>query len=205
MHRIVANVRALPGVSDVAFTDGMPLQGVPTGMFFQIASRPVVERAQRPVGDFRLVSPAYFRVLGLRVRRGRVLSDLDRDDTPLVAVINETLARQYFANEDAVGQHLLMNRPEFGTVYSGETSSFEIVGVIADERLTPFDDRREHAAIYVSNEQDGRGFAGVVVRTSLAPSLMQRPLQTAIAGGSRRRPRVLTTRAHHDPRVAHAR
>jgi putative ABC transport system permease protein len=171
MHRIVANVRALPGVSDVAFTDGMPLQGVPTGMFFQIASRPVVERAQRPVGDFRLVSPAYFRVLGLRLRRGRVLSDLDRDDTPLVAVINETLARQYFANEDAVGQHLLMNRPGFGTVYSGETSSFEIVGVIADERLTPFDDKREHAAIYVSNEQDGRGFAGVVVRTSLGPVL----------------------------------
>jgi predicted permease len=181
MHRIVAAVRALPGVSDVAFTDGMPLQGVPTGMFFQIASRLVVERAQRPVGDFRLVSPAYFRVLGLRLRRGRVLSDVDRDDTPLVAVINETLARQYFANEDAVGQHLLMNRPEFGPVYSGETSSFEIVGVIADERLTPFDDKREHAAIYVSNEQDGRGFAGVVVRTSLDPSLMQRGLQTAIA------------------------
>jgi putative ABC transport system permease protein len=74
-----------------------------------------------------------------------------------------------------------MNRPEFGPVYSGETSLFEIVGVFADERLTPFDDKREHAAIYVSNEQDGRGFAGVVVRTSLEPSLMQRGLETAIA------------------------
>jgi putative ABC transport system permease protein len=66
-------------------------------------------------------------------------------------------------------------------VYSGEAASFEIVGVIADERLTPFDDKREHAAIYVSNEQDARGFAGVVVRTSLEPSSIQRGLQAAIA------------------------
>jgi len=181
MQQIVVNVRALPGVIDVAFTDGMPLQGVPTVMFFQIATRPVVERAQRPLADYRLVSPSYFRVLGLRLRRGRVLSDLDRPHTPLVAVINETMARQHFANGDAVGQHLLMNRPEFGPVYSGETAAFEIVGIIADERLTPFDDKRDHPAIYVSNQQDGRGFAGVVVRTSVAPSSMQRGLGTAIA------------------------
>ena len=181
MHQILANVRALPGVTDAAFTDGMPLEGAPTGTFFQVASLPIVERAQRPVGDFRLVSPAYFHVLGLRLRRGRGLSDLDRGDAPLVAVINETLARKYFPKEDAVGQRLLMDRPGFGTAYSGEASSFEIVGVIADERLTPFDDKREHATIYVSNEQDGRGFAGLVVRTPLEPTRMQRELQAAIA------------------------
>jgi putative ABC transport system permease protein len=159
----------------------MPLQGVPTGTFLQIASRPVVERAQRPVVDFRLVSPAYFRVLGLRLRRGRGLSDMDGNDAPLVVVVNDTMARKYFADEDPVGQRLLMDRPGFGTVYSGDASSFEIVGVIADERLTPFDDKREHAAVYVSNEQDGRGFAGLVVRTSLEPSRLERGLRAAIA------------------------
>jgi len=181
MHQVVASLEALPGVSDVAFTDGMPMQGTPTGTFVQIASRPLLERAQRPVADFRLVSPAYFRVLRLRLRRGRTLSDLDRDDTPLVAVINETMARTFFANEDPIGQRLLMDQPGFGTVYSGEASSFEIVGVIANERLTPFDDRGEHSAVYVSNEQDSRGFAGVVVRTSLDPSRMERGLREAIA------------------------
>jgi predicted permease len=188
MHQVAANVRALPGVSDVAFTDGMPMEGAPTGTFVQIATRPVLERAQRPVADFRLVSPAYFRVLGLRLRRGRVLSDVDRDNTPLVTVINETMARNYFANQDAVGQRLLMDRPGFGTVYSGGASSFEIVGVVADERLTPFDDRREHAAVYVSNEQDSRAFAGIVVRTSLEPTRMERGLREAIAAVDKDQP-----------------
>jgi predicted permease len=188
VHQVVANVRALPGVSDVAFTDGMPLQGAPTGTFVQIASRPVVDRAQRPVADFRLVSPSYFRALGLRLRRGRTLSDLDGENGPLVVVINETMARTYFANEDPVGQRLLMDRPGFGTVYSGEASAFEIVGVIADERLTPFDDKSEHAAVYVSNEQDSRGFAGIVVRASLEPSRMERGLRDAIAAVDKDQP-----------------
>jgi putative ABC transport system permease protein len=106
---------------------------------------------------------------------------MDGNDAPLVVVVNDTMARKYFADEDPVGQRLLMDRPGFGTVYSGDASSFEIVGVIADERLTPFDDKREHAAVYVSNEQDGRGFAGLVVRTSLEPSRLERGLRAAIA------------------------
>jgi putative ABC transport system permease protein len=183
VHQILAKVQALPGVSDAAFTDGMPMEGAPTGIFFQIATRPLLPRVQRPLADLRLVTPAYFRVLGLRLRRGRVLSDLDRVDTPLVVVINETLARTHFGHEDPVGQRLLMERPGFGSVYTGEASSFEIVGVIADERLWPwaFDDRRERAVVYLSAEQDPRGFAGIVVRTSLEPSRMERSLRTAIA------------------------
>jgi putative ABC transport system permease protein len=188
MHQVIANVQALPGVIDAAFSDGLPLQGAPSGTFVQVASRPVIERAQRPVADFRLVSPAYFRVLALRLRRGRALSELDRDDTPLVAVINETMARRYFGNEEPLGQHLLMDQPGFGAVYSGEASSFEIVGVIADERLTPFDDTREHPAVYVSNEQDARGFAGIVVRTALEPSRIEPGLRAAVAAVDKDQP-----------------
>jgi len=182
MHHVIANVRAMPGVSDVAFTDGMPMQGAPSGVFVQIAGRPVVERVQRPLADLRLVSPGYFRALGLRLRRGRTLSELDRDDTPLVAVINDTMARKFFGADDPIGQRLLMDAPGFGALYSGRSALFGIVGVIADERTTAFDDAREHAVVYLSNEQDPRGFAGIVVRTSLDPSRTERSLREAVAG-----------------------
>jgi putative ABC transport system permease protein len=188
MHQVLTSIQALPGVSDVAFTDSMPMQGTPTGTFFQIASRPVIERAQRPVSNLKIVSPAYFRALGLRLRRGRALSDVDSEGAPLAAVINETLARMYFAKEDPVGQSLLMDRPGFGSVYSGEASSFEIVGVIADERLMPFDDKRELAAAYVSNEQVPRGFAGVVMRASFEPSRMERELRQAMSAVDKDQP-----------------
>src|SRR5205814_1853720 len=84
MRQVIASVQAIPGVSDVAFADGMPMQGAPSGIWVQVASRPIVERVQRPLADFRLVSPSYFRALGLRLRRGRTLSETDGDNTPLV-------------------------------------------------------------------------------------------------------------------------
>jgi putative ABC transport system permease protein len=181
VRQMSAGIRAIPGVTDVAFADGMPMQGAPSGVFVQLANRPALERVQRPVVDLRLVSASYFQAMGLRLFRGRTLSALDREDTPLVAVINETLARRFFGTGEPIGQRLLMDAPGFGSVYSGESAQFEIVGVVRDEQMTSFDEAREHAVVYVSNEQDPRGFAGVIVRSSTDPSSMERSLRAAIA------------------------
>ena len=167
MREVVAGLRATPEIVDAAFVDGMPMNGAPRGTFFQRAADPLVERAQRPLADLKIVGPGYFHVLGLQVRRGRTLSEIDRDKSPLVAVINETLARMFFANGDPIGQRLLMDGPTTTSTDVAQTASYEIVGVIADERLTPFDDRRAHPVVYISNEQNPRDFIGVIVRTSL--------------------------------------
>jgi putative ABC transport system permease protein len=181
IRQVIDSVETLPGASDVAFTDGMPLQGAPTLTFFQIDGRPVLERAQRPAASLKVVSPAYFHALGLRLRRGRTLSDLDRDGTARVAVINDTMVRMHFPNEDPIGQRLLMNQPGLGFVQLGKEIPWEVVGVIADERLTPFDDREPHPAVYVTNEQSPTPFAGIVMRTSLPPSRMAGALRQAVA------------------------
>jgi putative ABC transport system permease protein len=181
-RRAVASaVRGIPGVQEVAFTDGMPMQGAPSLIFAQRADRPVLPRVDRPVADLRVVSPSYFRALGLRLRRGRTLADADRGATPLVAVINETMARQTFGADDPIGLHLLMDAPGFGFLYSGDDAPYEVVGIVADERMTAFGDVREHPAVYLSDEQDPRWFAGIVVRTSIGPSQMARVLREAIA------------------------
>ena len=57
LSRIVTAVESLPGVQDVALTDGLPLQGTPTGMFFQVVGHPVLDRAHRPLCFFKIVSP----------------------------------------------------------------------------------------------------------------------------------------------------
>jgi putative ABC transport system permease protein len=181
MRNVIAHVGALPGVREVAFTDRTPMRGVKMGKFFQIAGRPRVGRAQRPLADFKVITPAYFQALGLRLRRGRTLRDADRATAPLVAVINETMARMYFNHDDAVGQHLLMEQFQLGMTQFGAELPWEIVGIIADERLTPFDDHREHPAIYVTNEQNPSASNSLVVRTSNDPSQMEPSLRLAIA------------------------
>jgi putative ABC transport system permease protein len=185
IRQVIAAVQAIPGVLDVAFTDGMPMQGAPSGVFTQRADRPRVERVQRPVADLRLVSPGYFRALGLRLRRGRALSDSDAETTQRVTVINETMARQFFGEDDPIGGRLLMDAPGFGQMYSGDSAPFVIVGVVANERVTSFDDSRDHAVVYLSNEQDSRSFAGIVVRTALDPSRFEAALRAAIASVDR--------------------
>jgi putative ABC transport system permease protein len=181
IRQVTDTIEALPGVSAVAFTDSMPLQGTPTLTFFQLAGQPRVERSQRPTAPFKVVSPSYSRALGLRLSRGRWLSEFDRDETSRVAVINATMARMYFPDADPVGRHLIMSQPGLGFVLLGEETPWEIVGVIADERLVPFDDQEPHPAVYVSNLQSPTPFAGVVVRTSVDPSGMGEALRRSVA------------------------
>jgi putative ABC transport system permease protein len=182
LRKVTAAIEALPGVRDVALTDGLPLQGVPMGQFFQIVGQPVVDRARRPVCDFKVASPAYFRAMALRVRKGRALLDSDRFGEPYVTVINETMARLYFPHVDPVGQHLLMQETRPGTT---EEIPWTVVGVIADERLTPFDDRRERPAAYVPVDQVPTMFAGLVVRTATDPDRLRDSIRRALIGVDR--------------------
>jgi putative ABC transport system permease protein len=74
-----------------------------------------------------------------------------------------------------------MKQPGLGFIYLGQEIPWEVVGVIADERLTPFDDKEPHPAIYVTNQQSPTPFAGIVMRTSLAPSRIVGGLRQAVA------------------------
>jgi putative ABC transport system permease protein len=180
--RITAAVESVPGVRDVALTDGLPLQGVPTAQFFQVVGQPDVDRAQRPLCDSKATSPAYFRAMGLHVREGRALLDSDRFGAPYVTVINETMARLYFPHTDPVSQHLLMQytRPD-----THDEIPWTIVGVIADERLTPFDDPRPHPAVYVPMDQMPTMYAGLVVRTAVNPNRVREAIQQAVMAADR--------------------
>jgi putative ABC transport system permease protein len=100
-------------------------------------------------------------------------------------VINETLARRFLPDTDPIGQRLLLDAPPgYGAPYTGDAASFEIVGVIADERITPFDDRQEHAVIYVSNEQDAHNPSGIIVRTSLNAAPLEAALRAVVAANA---------------------
>jgi putative ABC transport system permease protein len=180
LRQIVSSVESLPGVRDVALTSALPMQGWGFGMSFQIASRPFVDRANRKPCFFKMVSPSYFRALGMRLKQGRLLSDHDLKGAPPVAVINATMASKNFANENPLGQRILVQEIVPGKTQLGPEIPWEVIGVVADEKVGNLDDRNDNPGMYVSNEQSPVFYQAMVIRASTDTSRLQQAIRHAV-------------------------
>ncbi len=180
LKSIVANIGAIPGVQNVAFTSALPLRGWGYGMPFQIAGQPLVDRANRQVCFFKVVSSAYFHTLAIRILQGRGLNEHDVPGEPLATVINETMRRKYLSNENPVGKRILVQQIIPGKTQLGPELAWEVVGVVADERVTDLDNKRDNPGVYVTNDQSPVYFGGIVVRASVKPAFLQSALRSAV-------------------------
>jgi putative ABC transport system permease protein len=131
------------------------------------------------------VSTSYFRALSLGLIAGRVLRDSDRGGAPLGVVINQTMARTYFQGVEPVGQRLLMKRVTIDQNDFGPDVDWTIVGVIADEGVSPFGDRAAEPAIYATREQNPTRYQTLVVRTAVEPTSVQASIRAAVAAVDR--------------------
>jgi putative ABC transport system permease protein len=190
LRQITDALAAIPGVRDVALTSALPMQGWGYGMPFQIANHPTVERANRQAAFFKMVSPSYFRALGLRVRVGRGLSDRDVQGAPFVTVVNETMVRKYFPDEDPIGKRILVQQIVPGKTQLGPEIPWEVVGVVADERVTGLDARVDSPGLYVTNDQSPTPGQGVVIRAVQDTSLIQEVVQKAVFAVNKDQPVV---------------
>lgn len=122
-NAVLARLRALPGVEAVGLTHSLPLLS-DWVLGFKIAGRPEVPPGDMPSTNYYSVTPDYFRAMGIRLVRGRVFNEHDDARAPRVAIINETLARQFFPNEDPLGKQILITQ--------GPDVWRQIVGIVAD-------------------------------------------------------------------------
>jgi predicted permease len=144
--QLLLQLASVPGVSGVAAASHLPLSDVR-----MIGFR--LENAA--VDDFHwannsLVSPGYFAVMGTPLLRGRDFSANDTRKTPNVAIVNETLAKQYFPGVDAIGQHYH---------WGGDRDMFTIIGVVADVRISALD-AEPRPTIYNSMFQSESAISG---------------------------------------------
>jgi putative ABC transport system permease protein len=174
-HQIVDRLRALPGVSDVALRDG-------SSRFFQIADKPPVDQANQQACDFTMVTPSYSRTLGERLIKGRLLNDRDVKGAAQVTVINETMARKYFPDEDPIGKRILIPAMPFGEKQLGREIPWEVVGVIADARFVSPHKTDDHLGVYVTIEQSPRStnVLQLYIRSAIDPALLQQAIRNAV-------------------------
>ena len=152
-------VAALPGVESAAVANADPFYGG-FGARFEIEGRPPFEKGRQPEPSMRLVTSDYVRTTGLRLVRGRDLTPADRVGAPGAVLINEAMARKYFAGEDPVGRRLLRkwwskDMPE----------AWEIVGIVGDVKTASLEGEPDDA-IYFPAAQVSFPSMTLVVRTS---------------------------------------
>jgi putative ABC transport system permease protein len=176
---IRAAVEAVPGVRRTAVTSALPLQGWGFGVPYSIAGRTVADQARRRPAFFKIVSPSYFDALGIRLRAGRPLRDRDTRGAPFVALINETLAGREFAGEDPIGRRILVRELVPGRTELGDEIAWEIVGVVAGEKITGLGDEIS-AGMYVSNLQSPTYDLDLIVQASVPPRSLQRAIRSAV-------------------------
>jgi putative ABC transport system permease protein len=175
---ILDSVQAVPGVRDAATTSALPMQGWGYGMPFQIVGKPMVDVSNRPGAFFKMVSSSYFRSLGMRLRKGRGLSESDTQAAAPVTVINETMANKYFKNEDPIGKRILIQKIVPAKRELGADIPWQVVGVVADEKTGDLDD--SSPGVYVPGAQSPSVGAGLVIRGSLDPNRLMKSVERAV-------------------------
>jgi predicted permease len=118
-------IRQLPGVDSVGVAGFMPLSGFWGEADFTVRGRPAPVSGQKLNAKSDLVTPDYFRAMGISVLQGRAFTAQDRAGAPQVVIVNETLARQEFGGLNPIGQQL-----DFGD--SNKPDWWEVVGVVSD-------------------------------------------------------------------------
>jgi predicted permease len=158
-----ARMEALPGVVSVGGTTRVPLGSTSVSTTVQIEGRPV-PAAELPEVQFRRAMHIYFAAMGIPIRRGRGFDANDGPTAPPVAVINDTMARRLFPNQDPIGQHI-----RTGPNPNGAWTT--IVGVIGDVRHGGLEEIPQ-PEMYINYLQGPPVSPFIVVRTSADPALL---------------------------------
>lgn len=159
----ISRIENLPGVKAAGVTTNLPLYRQGNSIGISIEGRPIPQPGQEIIVATRVVSPKYFETMGIRLLKGRPLSNQDKPNTPKVVVISEGMARKYWPNEDPIGKRITGGNPQ------REEDWRQIVGIVNDVHQFQLD-AEPKPQMYLSYEQAGF-FAprDLVVKTDVDP------------------------------------
>jgi predicted permease len=161
-RRLLETVRATPGVRSATLSYTVPLS-------FGDAVRVAPDATSQPRRvSSNVIVPGYFETVGIPILRGRQFADSDRQTSPRVVIVNETLARRYWPNEDPIGKTLWLDgkRPV----------PAEVIGVAKDVKYESLDESPRQF-VYRPLTQSWVGFMALIVETSGDPGDFTAPLR----------------------------
>ena len=177
---VLERVRALPTASNAGFTSVLPFswKSGMGGFLGMAAFQPegfVQPDIQYGALD-RVVSPGYFETMGIRLLRGRLFDGRDGSDAPSVAIVNETMARKFWPNEDALGKRFRFH------LVGGGFRLYQIVGIVNDVKELNLDEppREEMYFPYWQAQGNYMVPSTLVVRTTGDPTSLASAIRHAV-------------------------
>jgi putative ABC transport system permease protein len=170
---LTKQLATVPGVTAAAATSFLPAGGGGFGLgrVFLIEGQPEPPSGRDYAGQWNVITPEYFRALGIPLREGRAFTDRDDDNSTPVIVINDTLARQMFPHGGALGKRMRSWRDE--------NVLREIVGVVGDVRYAGLADK-DYGLVYVPHRQNTWSGLTVAVRAAGNPAALAATLRDTV-------------------------
>jgi putative ABC transport system permease protein len=171
-EQLTERVRSVPGVRNVGFSSSAPFSQGNRGRLFTIRGREPAKGEPNLVTEVRSVTPDYFAAVGTTLRRGRVFDDRDTQTSPPVVIVDETLARRFWPDGNALG-HLLRLGDDADSPWR------TIVGVVASVKhgdLSADSDRY----VYSPHRQAAGSQMDLVVRTAADPAALTATIRREI-------------------------
>ena len=171
--RLIDAVRPLSGVTAVGLTSNVPFNGmVGSGSYSIVGYNPPQGEAQ-PHGRQEIVGGDYFRAMQIPLVAGRLFTDADTADSPLVVIIDQYLVKRYFADKSPLGQQ---------TRFGGPTSpTYTIVGVVGTINSIDLGEPVAKERLYYPVTQQANAGMGLIVKTRNDPRALVSQVRAAVA------------------------
>ena len=161
-ERLYQKLTELPNSTSAALTDRVPLTGGQTPAPVAVQGQTLPPLSERAQANRHLISPGYFKTLGIPMRAGRDFDERDNARVPHVVIVNETFAKRFFGGESPLGKTLVTGMAQLPS---------QIVGVVADVRSTGLNTPPD-ADYFLPALQRPESFTNVLVRTNVSPAAM---------------------------------
>jgi predicted permease len=154
-------VRALPGVQSASLAFTVPL-GMPSpGSAIYVEGHPLAPGQVAPGVAFNRIDPGYFETMRVPLLEGRTFRDSDNETAPAVAIVNQTMAKEFWPNQDPIGKRFSLK--------SASGPFIEVVGLARDGQTDWHFSLDPHAYFYLPLAQDFATFLSLQVRTTVPP------------------------------------
>ena len=171
-HRqVLERVEQIPGVKSAALVRGLPFTGNTGSAGVALLDRAAPPAGREPQVLFNVATGSFFSTAHIPLVRGRLFNEQDRADSPMALIINQTMARRYWPDQDPIGKQIKLLEEEglVGTV----------VGVVGDTKQYALNDQPT-PQLYACYTQQPIYFATLVVRTNVEPMSLSEPVRQAI-------------------------
>jgi putative ABC transport system permease protein len=173
---LMQKLSALPGVQNAALAANPPLMtGWQTSFLPEGMTEP--EPGKFPSVEMAVVTDGYFQTIKTPLLRGRVFDTRDTKEAPPVIIIDQLLAEKYFPGEDAVGKRI-------GMYVGGENDQRvyrTVVGVVPHLKVYGFEETTVLPQTYLSMRQQPQTGLVVLLRTTLSPKSLEKPVRDIVA------------------------